>query len=300
MTDKKKIGIYDKLSRVSAACAYLQKDGTNSAQNYTYISEAHVKRAVTRAVIDAGLSYGGTEMKVIQSKEVETARGAKWIRYVVEAQITITDPEGSGAVTFTGLGSGMDSGDKAVAKAATQAIKTALTHGLGISSGDDPEADEATDVQFGDGYTAPTPEARRPEPRQERSPAPPRRPQERAPAPPRRDPGPLPQTSGRRVSEGARQWRAPFGRSKGMSLAEMTGKDAQWFRNVYVQKLEEDPGSRYADEWRDGIEYIDEVFGALEDAAREAINHSAPRRGDPDPEVRRDERKPEEDDDFPF
>jgi len=285
MTDENKptarLTVFGKLAKVSKACAYLQKDGTNKHQRYNYLSEAHVKKAVTEAVVDAGLSYGGTQLEIIETFHTETRNGDKWRGHVVKASITITDPEGCGSVTFEGLGTGVDAGDKAVAKATTQAIKTALTHGLGISSGDDPEADETTDEQVGRPQsqgqpprTAPAGREARPKPQAQRP----------AASQPRReatdgDPG---------------SWVAPFGRSKGTPLREMTGKDAWWFHRVFSEKLREDPGSRYADEWREGIAAIEAVYPPQK--APDTRPRSAPQHDAPPPQ----DTGHEPDDDFPF
>ncbi len=305
--------IYHRLAKVSGAVAYLQKDGKNTGQGYSYLSEAHVKKAVTEALGANGLAYGGIDVEILDRYERETNRGAKWRGYDVRARVQIVSQEGGESVVLTGLGSGMDSGDKALMKATTAAVKTALTHGLGISSGDDPEADEATDVQFGDGYTGVAPTARRPgpPPERQRRQEPRRTRQASAPAPrgeperrQERQEEPRPQTSGYRVSEAARAWRAPFGRNKGQSLNEIDGRDAQWFRRYYVDKLKKDPTSRYRDEWEDGIAFIDEVFGALEARAREAIEPPRQPERLPDPDQGRDEPDqgpgPDDEDDFPF
>lgn len=56
--------------------------------------------------------------------------------------ITIRDADDSqGEVTFEGLGSGQDAGDKAVMKANTAALKYAYIGGLNIAMSDDPEQD---------------------------------------------------------------------------------------------------------------------------------------------------------------
>lgn len=59
--------------------------------------------------------------------------------------IMLVDAESGESVTITGLGSGQDSGDKAVMKAQTAAIKYAYLLSMAISTGDDPEADGRTD-----------------------------------------------------------------------------------------------------------------------------------------------------------
>jgi len=284
MTEEKanRLSIYGKLAKVSAAVAYLQKDGTNQAQRYSYVSEAHVKKAVTAAIVDAGLSYGGTDMTVLESWESETKSGARWRGYVVQAQITITDPEGSGAVTFTGLGSGMDAGDKAVAKAQAQAVKYALMTGLGISTGDDPEADEQTDAEM----SAPPP--RREVRRQPEAQAP-RRPVE----------GAQPSVDQRSPAAGAPgEWVAPYGNCKGQTLSQMTIKDANWYQRSYASRIQREPESRYLAEWNRSLDTIEAYLRIHADSIRPDTDRGAPEKHErhaPDQGAGYDD-----DDQFPF
>jgi hypothetical protein len=58
---------------------------------------------------------------------------------------TLTDGDSGETISFQSVGTGADSGDKAAYKAATGALKYALLTGFLIPTGDDPEADLATD-----------------------------------------------------------------------------------------------------------------------------------------------------------
>ena len=59
--------------------------------------------------------------------------------------VTLVDMESGETFSLVGLGSGQDSGDKAVMKAQTASMKYAYLLSLAISTGDDPEADAQTD-----------------------------------------------------------------------------------------------------------------------------------------------------------
>ncbi len=61
--------IYHRLAKVSGAVAYLQKDGKNTGQGYSYLSEAHVKKAVTEALGANGLAYGGSDVEILDRYE---------------------------------------------------------------------------------------------------------------------------------------------------------------------------------------------------------------------------------------
>jgi hypothetical protein len=68
----------------------------------------------------------------------------------VKMNVLLIDKDSGETVTITGIGSGQDSGDKAVMKAQTAAIKYAYLLSLAISTGDDPEADLKTDENMQD------------------------------------------------------------------------------------------------------------------------------------------------------
>jgi len=132
--------IAQKLVIAAASCGYVQKDGNNAFHKYRYASAANILGHVNDALTKAGLAVVETLPEIVS----ETGAGKD---RVVTARMTIVvgDTETAERVTFRGLGSGMDSGDKAVMKAITAATKYAWMGAFSISTGDDPEADEDTD-----------------------------------------------------------------------------------------------------------------------------------------------------------
>lgn len=136
-------GIAAKLAKAGEACRYIQKDKRNGAQNYSYVSDQAVASKAMSALAAEGIAVVHTEASVLQHAEVPMRNGGSARYVLVSVRIRLSD--GEAEVAFEGLGSGMDSGDKAVMKAMTAARKYALLVGLGIASGDDPEADERVD-----------------------------------------------------------------------------------------------------------------------------------------------------------
>ena len=59
-----------------------------------------------------------TEMTLLDLRDVTTSKGNAEKHAVVSAKITITDSESGESITFAGLGSGQDGGDKAIMKGA--------------------------------------------------------------------------------------------------------------------------------------------------------------------------------------
>lgn len=234
MSEEQKLGIYRKLIRVAKAVSYLKKDKRNNAigRGYSYISEEAVKKAVTAALVENELAYGGCDFEVVGDWESETKAGAKTRGVTIRAHVTIVDPDG-GQATFVGIGSGLDSGDKHHAKAQTQAIKYALLTAFGISTGDsDPEADESTDHETG--------------------------PEDRFGAGETRLANPAPQADpGRPATPG--EWTPNFGRKKGTPLIDFTRKEGFNLRKWLVEKLTGDVGSMRA-HFEMGILAIDAFF----------------------------------------
>lgn len=130
----------EKLILAARACGYVQKDSANLFHKYRYASAANVLAHINEAICNAGLAVVDTLPEIVDREGVGKDR-------VVTARMTIVvaDTESGERATFRGLGSGMDSGDKAVMKAVTAATKYAWLCAFSISTGDDPEADETTD-----------------------------------------------------------------------------------------------------------------------------------------------------------
>lgn len=129
-----------KLALAAHACGYVQKDGANAFHRYRFASAANILGHVNEALCEHGLAVVET------TPEILSTEGAGKDRIVtVRVSLTIADTESDERATFRGLGSGMDSGDKAVMKAQTAALKYAWMLAFSISTGDDPEADEGTD-----------------------------------------------------------------------------------------------------------------------------------------------------------
>lgn len=126
---------------------YIQKDGTNVQQKYKYVSEGAVLSKVQPALVKCSL-LSIPEFELLKCKDKATAKGAIWQLATVKCTITLMDADSPAhKLVFTGLGQGTDPGDKAIAKAQTQAFKYAWWKFLCLETGDDPEADPKTDEQ---------------------------------------------------------------------------------------------------------------------------------------------------------
>jgi len=137
-------GIYGKLLEARKSVGYIQKDATNTFQKYKYASALAVIAKVLDVFNGLGLVTIAKPNLVSLDKKVNK-NGAEEISVVVALDLRIRDVDSGEEEVFVGLGGGQDSGDKAVMKAETAALKYALMMSLLIPTGDDPEGDENTD-----------------------------------------------------------------------------------------------------------------------------------------------------------
>lgn len=120
---------------------YLQKGGENTAQQYKFVSAEQVLRYVGPELARLGIAVE-SRPTLQRFLPFTTSRGTPVIQCAVQVDLTLC--RGNCRLQAGGLGQGMDTGDKAVMKANTAAIKYAWTATLCIATGDDPEADVST------------------------------------------------------------------------------------------------------------------------------------------------------------
>lgn len=133
-----------KLANVMKDCHYIQKIGKNNFHGYNYVTSADVLDKVNTALLNNGIITTVTPT-LIDFREVTTAKGNVDKHATISVIISMIDIESGESVQISGIGSGQDSGDKAIMKAETAAIKYAYMLSFCIATGDDPEADERTD-----------------------------------------------------------------------------------------------------------------------------------------------------------
>lgn len=136
-----------KLVDVMNDCGYVQKLGKNDFHKYKYATAADVLEKVNAALVKNKLvSYAVPEL--LSFIDVTNQKGNIEHLATVKMTVTIIDSESGESLQVIGLGSGQDSGDKAIMKAQTAALKYAWMLTLNISTGDDPEADSTVDERM--------------------------------------------------------------------------------------------------------------------------------------------------------
>ena len=137
--------LYEKLSLAMKSCSYIEKTGENTFHGYSYVTSSDVLERVNDALTSVGLITAVTPT-LLDLREVQTAKGNIDKHATISVSISIIDVETGESVQISGIGSGQDSGDKAIMKAETAAIKYAYMLSFCIATGDDPEADNNTDL----------------------------------------------------------------------------------------------------------------------------------------------------------
>lgn len=133
-----------KFLEVMKECRHIAKNGENDFHGYKYATSADVLGRVNAALVKYGIASVATP-ELLDMTDVKTAKGNLEHLATVKIEIKLMDRESGETFSISGLGSGQDSGDKAVMKAQTAAIKYAYMLSLAISTGDDPEADGRID-----------------------------------------------------------------------------------------------------------------------------------------------------------
>jgi len=135
-----------KLVHVMATVETVPKRGHNTFHNYDYALEADVADAVRRAMVDARVVMIPSLVE-IREREVQTRQQRSEVVTTVIMQYLVIDADSGASLNFRMPGAGQDPGDKGLMKAVTAATKYAQLKAFQLSTGDDPEADDADKVE---------------------------------------------------------------------------------------------------------------------------------------------------------
>lgn len=133
-----------KLVKIMAATGDVPKSGHNDFHNYNYVTEADAVEAVRKALVDNGVVFVLDVEDHLPVRERQTKQGTSFLTTLV-CRASFVDSETGDTVSYRVIGVGDDPADKGVYKAMTGAKKYALTVGLLLVAGNDPEGDTNTD-----------------------------------------------------------------------------------------------------------------------------------------------------------
>lgn len=117
----------------------VKKDKKNEYSKYSYLSEAKYKELFTKLLSENGLELSAS---CVEEREIQTGNKSMGCGRIVVWDFTLSDVETGFTETMRSIAEGWDSGDKAIYKAHTGALKYFLANTFMVASGDEVENDE--------------------------------------------------------------------------------------------------------------------------------------------------------------
>ena len=142
-TTKKMQTLVGKLAQIMAETPWVEKKGRNAFFNYDYAKESDILDAIRERLAANGIFvFTSIESMELRETSKKTRDGSPVNLVFVKTRHTFSDGESGETVEVSGFGSGEDSGDKAIYKAITGAMKYFVSKNFLMSTGDDPERDD--------------------------------------------------------------------------------------------------------------------------------------------------------------
>lgn len=127
---------------------YAQKASKNSAQGYTYTSEADFLALIRPQLAEHGVICH-PKYSVLHEGQLTTKSGSVMQTITILGTFTFTHAPSRTFIEVITIGQGADQQDKAAYKAMTGAQKYAVRQAFMIETGDDPEKDETSEPTLG-------------------------------------------------------------------------------------------------------------------------------------------------------
>ena len=158
-----------KLAEACDAVGGIEKKGRNEMQKYNYVKAADVAKAIRHELFKRGVVVIPSEKEFSETHRIKTqkfvgqeVKEGEMVCWKLVTDYTIHDSESDEKIVITAIGVAMDSGDKAIYKCKTGAIKYFLrTLGLIPDEKDDPEADDSVDEAISGRQSMPKPPIRK-------------------------------------------------------------------------------------------------------------------------------------------
>lgn len=154
--------LVNKLAEVMAEIDHVEKRGRNESQSYDYVKAADLanivrKKLASRKVMMLSSVEEATHFQVERPPDAQGNQRSPMLGVHIKVKYTFHDGETGEQLSFNGFGTGLDTGDKAIYKAHTGALKYALRNAFLVpDEKGDPEADEKVDKEV---EAVPQPEA---------------------------------------------------------------------------------------------------------------------------------------------
>lgn len=141
-----------KLAKVMSEVKFIQKNGYNEFNKYSYATESDVAEKVREVLAEQSVIML-PDVTEHSTREHTNRKGYTEYIATVKIKFTFIDGETGEELSIHSVGEGQDAGDKAVYKAITGAQKYALMKAFMIPTGDDPEGDDGVDKRNGEQKT---------------------------------------------------------------------------------------------------------------------------------------------------
>lgn len=151
MSEEPKKSLVAKIAEACGAVGGIEKKGKNEKQNYKYLKAADVAKAIRHEFFSRGVILVFDEKEFVQIRTIKTNSGGEMGEFMLRTEVTFYDADSDSRLgPFGAYGVAMDTGDKAIWKAKTGALKYVL-RGIGLipDEKDDPEADGKVDEETG-------------------------------------------------------------------------------------------------------------------------------------------------------
>jgi hypothetical protein len=142
-----------KLATVLSEVHRVPKNGRNDFHGYDYVTESDLVDHIRDKLAEQGVAIFPS-VRDHHVAEMQDARNRTVYLTTVTLDVTLMDGESGDVMTTTWIGQGLDNGDKGYYKAYTGAVKYFLLKTFLISTGDDPERDEAPRPEQGSKHGA--------------------------------------------------------------------------------------------------------------------------------------------------
>lgn len=131
------LNLHDKLVVAAGEAGYVQK-GSQHAQGYAYADDEAITVRFRNAMLKQGILVYPTRLEVLSSVVIErNGKDVPNVLVTLVGDFTVTD--GKTSFTTSGVGQGIDIGDKGVPKALTGLKKYVYRFLVMMATGDDPE-----------------------------------------------------------------------------------------------------------------------------------------------------------------
>lgn len=144
--------LHSKLVKVGQTVTHVEKDGRNDFHKYDFASANAVLAVIRKPLYAEGVSVTPSILS-IEDREYTTSKGKASVVTTVTVKYTFVDSETGEREECVYAGRGDDNADKGLSKALTSAAKTFIIGAFLLPTGDDPEADRATDERAADRQT---------------------------------------------------------------------------------------------------------------------------------------------------